>query len=577
MIVNTGLRRFTTRGSGSGANAASLDFDFVNSPSLTGNRGGTITEVRATTATYTDQDLIVRTALAGQARMQGVRIVRNLLPLPEAISGVGWTKVNATVTSGIADPLGGTSAFTYTSTNASSFLYVASSTIPAGNLSLPSVYARRRTGTGQFTLRDGANTDINVSGVLTTSWQRLCIPASTCTSSVQDRFVLSLTTSGDAVDIWHPQLEDVTGQSIQTPGEYQSVGVLSTPYQGLGVDGARAYTTLNGNTVASNVVTEATGAVISSAIRQGFLVEAAATDLLTARADARDMTTANWTLGVTMTRARTSVGMDGTANTATRLTGGAVAATNTILTTITAAASSRTYSVGLKRVTGTGTISICQDGATFTDITSQLNSSTFTVVQLNASQLNAQLGIKISTNGDAIDADWNQFEAGALATSRIPTAISTRNADVATIATGSWHNALAGTLYAEWLNINVSGTYAAASLNDTTANERVNIYTGTITTAGSDVFVGGVSQSNISAVSITGGAVAKVVSIYKANDFAGFANNTSLGTDTSGSVPTVTRLELGSFLGGFQINSTIRGIKYFPRRLSNTVAQGMTV
>jgi hypothetical protein len=390
MIVNTGLRRFTTRGSGSGANAASLDFDFVNSPSLTGNRGGTITIVRNTTATFIRSNGLIQTASANSPRF-----------------------------------------------------------------------------------------------------------------------------------------------------DYNPITLLC----------------------------------------KGLLVEAAATDLLTARADARDMTTANWTLGVTMTRARTSVGMDGTANTATRLTGGAVAATNTILTTITAAASSRTYSVGLKRVTGTGTISICQDGVTFTDITSQLNTSTYTVVSITASQLNAQLGIKISTNLDAIDADWNQFEAGALATSRIPTAISTRNADVATIATGSWYNALAGTLYAEWNNPGVSATITPVSLNlaGDSAN-RIIIYSLTTTTSYAFVAVAGATQCNMGPGAISASAVAKAAFAFTANDFIAYSNNAVIGTpDTSGTLPTVTRLEIGGDCGVNQINSTIRGIKYFPHRLSNTVAQGMTV
>jgi hypothetical protein len=158
-----------------------------------------------------------------------------------------------------------------------------------------------------------------------------------------------------------------------------------------------------------------TGSFIDGGNKGGFLPEPAATDLLTARADARDMTTANWTLGATMTRARTSVGADGVANKATRLTGGAVTATNIITTTITAAASSRTYSVLIKRITGTGPVRITQDNfATSTDISSLINSSTYTLVQINQSQLNAQLGIKVDTNGDAIDADWNQFSAGDL-------------------------------------------------------------------------------------------------------------------------------------------------------------------
>jgi hypothetical protein len=75
------------------------------------------------------------------------------------------------------------------------------------------------------------------------------------------------------------QFENVTGQSIQTPGEYVSVGVLSSPFHGAMVDGVKYFATTNGNTVASNVVTEATGSPISDATIRGYLAEPARTNL----------------------------------------------------------------------------------------------------------------------------------------------------------------------------------------------------------------------------------------------------------------------------------------------------------
>ena len=163
---------------------------------------------------------------------------------------------------------------------------------------------------------------------------------------------------------------------------------------------------------------------------QGYLSEGAGTQIL-ATADIRDMTTGNWTLGATMTRARTSTGIDGVASTATRLTGGAVAATNIITTTITAAATSRTYSAYVKRVTGTGIVRISQDNfATNTDITSQLVNGSWVLIQLNQTQLNAVMGFKIDTSTDAIDVDTNQFETGAVASSRMLATGAARNADV---------------------------------------------------------------------------------------------------------------------------------------------------
>jgi len=178
----------------------------------------------------------------------------------------------------------------------------------------------------------------------------------------------------------------------------------------------------------------------------GYLAEPAATQLCL---DPRDMTTANWTLGATMTRARTSAGIDGAANTATRLTGGAVAATNRISQTLTAAASSRTVSFFIKRITGTGPVRLTQDGfGTTLDIAALLNTTSYVQVELNQSQLNAVFGIQIDTSTDAIDVDCAQFEAGGVSTTPIPAA-GTRNADVLTYVYAGNADISQGSTYAE--------------------------------------------------------------------------------------------------------------------------------
>ena len=175
----------------------------------------------------------------------------------------------------------------------------------------------------------------------------------------------------------------------------------------------------------------------------GYLAENAATQLLT---NPRDMTQVAW-VKVTMTTAQTSTGLDGVANSCTRIT--ATGANSTILQTLVAAASSRTYSCYIKRITGTGAIGICQDGATFTDVTASVPAdSKFHLVQLNASQLNAVFGIRLVTSGDAVDVDCNQFEAGTYATTPIPAA-GTRNLDSLTYVTSGNQSDTAGTCYAE--------------------------------------------------------------------------------------------------------------------------------
>jgi len=113
----------------------------------------------------------------------------------------------------------------------------------------------------------------------------------------------------------------------------------------------------------------------------GYISEPAATQIISPT-KTRDLTDGAVWVSTTMTVAATSTGIDGVANSCSRLT--AAGATSTLLQTITAAASTRTFSAFVKRITGTGTILIVQ-GATTLDITALINTSTFTLVQLPAS------------------------------------------------------------------------------------------------------------------------------------------------------------------------------------------------
>ena len=445
MIVNPGIRR---NAAGIGASGAKASFILDAKDRLVPRRAAgssTPTFTRATTATVVDFEGRLVTVPSGAARFQGARFVYNQIPTTtEDFSNAAWTKANVTITASVSAPDGTSTASTATSTAINAQLFISAGPRAATLTFAESWFIRRRTGTGTVWMTP-PNNGGDVVIPLTTSWQRV-----TCSSAGGGGACyigLKFAVSGDAVDIWHPLLEEVTGQSNQNPSDYVSVGVLSAPYHGAGIDGAKWFTTQNGNTVASNIVSEATGAVIADATLKGYLSEGAGTQIL-ATADIRDMTTANWTLGATMTRARTSVGIDGASNTATRLTGGAVAATNIITTLITAAATSRTYSAYVKRVTGTGIVRISQDNfATNTDITSQLINGSWVLIQLNQTQLNAVMGFKIDTNGDAIDVDCNQFESGAVATSRMLATGAARNKDLDTYAATGNIDPTQGSIY----------------------------------------------------------------------------------------------------------------------------------
>jgi hypothetical protein len=190
------------------------------------------------------------------------------------------------------------------------------------------------------------------------------------------------------------------------------------------------------------------------------------------------------------------------------------------------------------------------------------------------------------TNGAAIDITLRiglpQLEQGAFATSVIPTTTTalTRAADVASVNTLSpWYNASAGTLYAEYSRLaNVSGRIV--TFHDTTSGEQIRINGSVSVNIRPDwqIIDGGVTQANvIGTVEIAPNAIGKTAGAYSVNDFQQ-ATNTSLGVaDTSGTVPTVSKVNLGTNeVGASNINGYLRRIVYYPRRLSDAELQSIT-
>jgi hypothetical protein len=162
----------------------------------------------------------------------------------------------------------------------------------------------------------------------------------------------------------------------------------------------------------------------------GYWSEPAGVQLTTPTAAIRDMTNAAWIKIGAPTITLTGTGIDGMPNSCTRIV--ANAPNTTILMTLVAAASARTYSPFIRRVGGSGTILI-QQGVTTKDVTADLNSVTLTRCELNVSVLNVAYGVLIGSTGDSIDVDFNGFEALAatqFATSPMATAGAARAADV---------------------------------------------------------------------------------------------------------------------------------------------------
>jgi hypothetical protein len=171
-----------------------------------------------------------------------------------------------------------------------------------------------------------------------------------------------------------------------------------------------------------------------------------------------------------------------------------------------------------------------------------------------------------------------QLELGAFATSVIPTTTTalTRNADAASM-TGtnfsSWYNASEGTVVVN-TSAAFSGTNVAFSASDGTNNNAINIYWNSAL-AQFQIRSSGSTQALLTGSTSTS---FKMVGAYQANNFAASLNGGSVNTDTSGAIPTVDRLSIGSLgAGGSILNGTISRIAYYPTRLANTQLQALTL
>jgi hypothetical protein len=196
------------------------------------------------------------------------------------------------------------------------------------------------------------------------------------------------------------------------------------------------------------------------------------------------------------------------------------------------------------------------------------------------------IGIGV-TAGQAIDITLRiglpQLELGAFATSVIPTfgSTATRNADTASITTLTpWFNASAGTLYAEYSRFALSSAATSAGFDDTTTNNFMRFVSGAGVPANQrfDILTGGVSQATLllNAAGVAG-TIYKDAAAYKTNDVAASENGGSPLTSATTTLPSVTRMTLGTNSNGLFLNGYIRSIRYYPTRLPNATLQGLTV
>ena len=515
----------------------------------------------------------------------------NLLTYSEQFDNAAWTKINGgagsapVVTANVAVAPDGTTTADRLQTNSGGGAGADYSVLrqsATSTVGIRSIWMKSNTGSDQ-TVYFG--TPLNSTPALVTStWQRFSYNATTASAFFDVGSYPSAVGSGVAATadilIWGAQLEAVTYQT--TPSTY--VATTSAAYYGPRLD--------------YDPVTLAA---------KGLLIEEARTNLLTYSSDFTNVIWNN--TNVTVTAAATA-SPDGRTN-ASKLAATATAAT-AFYQTATVAGTSATYSVYVKQ--GTGPTTFQNFGLrNVTTLTNLLfitfNYSTGAIAYTTGStgataanvgngwwriSLTATSGITsgdtmagyighsgaVATAGDFLYAYGAQLEAGAFATSYIPTVASTatRSADVATM-TGSnfssWYRQDQGTFVvgftldkgipsAQGRVINVDAGAGAGRVVDMYSTTAWVSYNGTT------AFSSGVSA-------VTSASAVKAAAAYASGSYALAINGVAPGTDSSALLNTPTQMNIGRFSGGSNyLNGHIRTLQYYPNRLSNSQLQALT-
>jgi hypothetical protein len=176
-----------------------------------------------------------------------------------------------------------------------------------------------------------------------------------------------------------------------------------------------------------------------------------------------------------------------------------------------------------------------------------------------------------------------QLEAGAFATSYIPTVASqvTRSADAASMTGAnfsSWYRADEGSVYAEsFIPTNADGAFGNyyCAISDGTVSN--NILMAEVDGTVGQVVVNGSVQFN-QKVGSEPTTFTKMALAYKTNDFIFCVNSTLSAAGTSGRLPVVDRLFIGTRfdVGITSTNGTIKKLAYYAKKLTNAELQGLT-
>lgn len=178
-----------------------------------------------------------------------------------------------------------------------------------------------------------------------------------------------------------------------------------------------------------------------------------------------------------------------------------------------------------------------------------------------------------------------QVEVGAFPTSYIPTSGTTvtRSADVCYIDGtnfSNWYNPVEGTLGCNFIvSQDLDGSRFYVDIDNGSNNNAIEIRSAESNFVRGIVAIPGSQQANIAVAAPNPGNNCNAAVAYKLNDFAMTADGQVPSLDNAGNLPgnAVTKMNIGSYEGSSHwINTSIKRILYYPKRLTNTQLQNLT-
>lgn len=197
---------------------------------------------------------------------------------------------------------------------------------------------------------------------------------------------------------------------------------------------------------------------------------------------------------------------------------------------------------------------------------------------------NAYAGvIKYQTNsGRGFSTSGWQFEQGAFPTSYIPTGTSTttRAADLP-IASGagftSWFNPAEGAFLVDFETEGFSGSNMIMTATDGTTNNLMQMLLPDANSVRTQYQSGGATSATVTHAAAMVGAIRRVGTAYRTDDFVSVLDGGAPLADPLGPVPVgLDRFNIGNRNGSLIFNGHIRRIRYFSQRLPNAILQAFT-